>query len=95
MTKAVDYLKVRGGMHNNPVVTEYYAKTDDPQKDQLVFFQANVYGNKIYGTAVFANRSIQKKESDLKLCNYMMTQFSKKLKCPLGEITIIYVGFKK
>ena len=95
LQKAVEYLKVRGGMHNNPIVTEYYAGIDDPQKDQLVFFQANVYGNKVYGTAVFANRSLKKKDSDTKLCNYIMTQFSKRLNVPLGELNVIYVRFKK
>jgi thymidylate synthase/tetrahydromethanopterin S-methyltransferase subunit A len=92
--KALKYLKEKGVSHNNPILTEYFAGKSNPQADQLVFFQANVYGKKVYATAVFANRSISKKDEDLNLCDYLMTEYSKKLGYPLGEIVVIYVGFK-
>ncbi|MFA6551873.1 MAG: hypothetical protein WCT19_00035 [Candidatus Paceibacterota bacterium] len=95
LEKAVKYLKEKGVMHNNPILTEYFAGHSDSQADQLVFFQANVFGKKVYATAVFTNRSLSNKEKDLNLCNYMMTEYSKKLQYPLGEIVIIYVAFRK
>lgn len=93
VNKAIDYLKLRGVMHNNPLLTEYYAKNKNSQDDQLAFFQANGFGGKIYGTAVFTNRSLLNKKSDLELCNYLLTKYSSKLKLPLGDITIVYINF--
>lgn len=93
LEKAINYLNSRGVVHNNPIISEYMAGRDDPQGEYLVFFQANVFGKKAHATAVFANRSIKNKKVDIDLCNYLITQYSKKLDIPLGNITIFYVGF--
>lgn len=94
LTKAIEYLKEKGGVHNNPVLTEYYAGESNPQADQLAFFQANVFGKKIYATAVFMNRSISNLENDKKLVNYIGTKFSNNLNVELGLMSIYYVAFK-
>ena len=94
VTKLVDYLKSKGGMHNNTVLSEYYAGEDDPQADHLVFFQANVFGGKVYATAVFQNRSIGNRETDTKLGNHIATRISKELNVNLGKLAIYYVGYK-
>lgn len=95
VTKAIDYLKDKGVMHNNPVLSEFYAGTSDPQADQLAFFQANVFGKKIYGTAVYMNRSLKNKEKDIEDLNYLLTLYSKKLGVPLGDLEIFYVAYRK
>lgn len=92
--KALGYLKQRGGIHNNPVMTDYYAKKDNPQDDHLVFLQSNIFGNKIYTTAVFANRSINNIEADKDLLNYISTKFANELQTKLGEMNIYYVAYK-
>jgi hypothetical protein len=94
LEKAIEYLRVKGGMHNNPILTEYHAAEGDPQADQLVFFQANVFGGKVYSTAVFANRSLKKLEGDKKFMNYVSTRFSKRLKAKLGSMNIYYVAYR-
>ncbi len=94
--KASTYLKNRGVMHNNPIITDYYpTKELKNESDRLIFFQANVFGKKIHGTAVFTNRSIKKLEDDRKLCNYIITKYNKLTKAKLGNINIIYVNFNK
>ncbi len=92
LEKAIKYLKEKGVMHNNPIITEYFPGKTDPQEDQLVFFQANVFGKKVYATAVFANRSVSKKEEDLNLCDYIMMRYGKELGYPLGEIIVLYIA---
>ena len=92
--KLVDYLDSKGRMHNNTVLSEYYAGHDDPQADCLVFFQANVFGNKVYATAVFQNRSINKQKEDMMLGNYIASLVAKRLKVELGELSLYYVGYK-
>jgi len=94
LVKAIEYLKEKGVMHNNPVVTEYYAGKDDPQADQLVFFQANVFGQKVYATAVFMNRSLKNLEQDKQFVNYLGSEFAKGLSAGLGTINIYYVAYK-
>ena len=94
LAKAIEYLKEKGVMHNNPVLTEYYAGKDDPQADQLAFFQANVFGKKVYATAVFMNRSLKNLEQDKKLVNYLGSEFAKGLSAGLGTINIYYVAYK-
>lgn len=91
LDRAITYLKDKGLSHNNPILTEYNPKSEDPQGDWLVSFQANVYANKVYATAVFANRSQEHLEEDTKLINYISTQYSKRLERPLGDATIFYV----
>ncbi len=91
--KAIDYLKKKGGTHNNPVLTEYQAGKMDAQGDYLVFFQANVFGGKINANAVFVNHSINELEQDKKIVNYLSTQYSIGLKCPLGGYNIFYVAY--
>jgi len=93
LQKAIDYLKEKGGMHNNPVLTEYFAGENNPQGDQLAFFQANVFGNKVYATAVFMNRSISNLEKDKELINYLGTQFALGLGTKFGTINIYYVAY--
>jgi hypothetical protein len=95
LTKAIEYLRLKGAVHNNPILTEYFAKNKNSQDDQLAFFQANVFGKKVHGTAVFMNRSLQNKKVDHDLCNYIMTQYSKTLKTPLGDLTVIYINYSK
>jgi thymidylate synthase len=92
--KLIEYLRSKGSMHNNTVLSQYYAGADDPQADQLVFFQANVFGKKVYATAVFQNRSISKKEEDTKWSNYISTLLAKELGVGLGELSLYYVGYK-
>ena len=94
LEKAIGYLKEKGGMHNNPVLTEYYAGESDPQADQLAFFQGNVFGKKFYATAVFMNRSIKNLEEDKKLVNYLGTQFANGLSVELGTMSIYYVAYR-
>lgn len=93
LAKAIDYLKEKGGMHNNPVLTEYYAGKDNPQADQLVFSQANVFGKKVYATAVFMNRSLKNLSEDKKFVNFLGTQFAKELDAGMGTINIYYVAY--
>lgn len=92
--KLIEYLYSKGSMHNNTVLSEYRAGKSDPQGDQLVFFQANVFGGKVYATAVFQNRSISKKPEDAVLCNYIATLLAKKLNVSFGELSLYYVGYK-
>ncbi len=95
LKKAIDYLKNKGVMHNNPILSEFYPGQDEAQGDKLVFFQANVLGGKVNGTAVFANHSLAKLTKDQKLINYLLTQYSTNLNYPLGEALIFYVNFTK
>ncbi|MFA6340637.1 MAG: hypothetical protein WCX27_00135 [Candidatus Paceibacterota bacterium] len=92
LNKAIEYLVKKGGKHNNPIIGEYIPGKTDPQSDMLAFFQANVYGEKIYATAVFMNHSIKNLEKDRGLVNYLVTQYKKELGNDLGESVIIYVG---
>lgn len=91
--RAIKYLATKGVSHNNPILTEYFAGEDDPQKSQLAYFQANVFGGKTYGIAVFMNRDSKKYEEDKRICQYLLTLFSNDLKHPLGELTIISVKY--
>ncbi|MBI4156041.1 MAG: hypothetical protein HY507_02290 [Candidatus Zambryskibacteria bacterium] len=94
LEKAVNYLKEKGSMHNNPVLSEYYAGESDPQGDLLVFYQGNVFGGKFYATAVFMNRSLKNLEEDKKLVNYLSTQFANNLSVNLGAMAIYYVAYR-
>ncbi len=93
VSKAIDYLKAKGGMHNNPLLTEFYAKNKNSQDDMLAYFQANVYGKKVYATAVFMNRSLQNKKRDQEMCDYLMTRYAQALKASLGDIFVLYINF--
>ncbi len=97
--RAVSYYESKGVMHNNPVLTEYQAgqhsTQNNPQADQLIFFQANTMGGKLHATAVFANRSLKNINDDTETINYLSTLFSKRLKVPLGHLSLFYVGYTK
>ncbi|MFA5841458.1 MAG: hypothetical protein WC835_00650 [Candidatus Paceibacterota bacterium] len=93
--KAVSYLKEKGVMHNNPILTEYKAGKMDPQGDYLAYFQANVMGDKVHATAVFMNHSIGKQKEDINLLNYIATKYSETLGYPLGNLSLFYVAFTK
>jgi len=95
VSKAIDYLKAKGGMHNNPLLSEYYAKNKNSQDDMLAYFQANVYGGKVYATAVFINRSLANKNRDQEMCDYLVTLYGKALKVKLGDIVIVYINFTR
>ena len=93
--KAIRYLKVRGSAHNNPVICSY-----DPKKEvvdeahRLIFFQCNEQARKLYVTAVFMNGSNKKKKDDIKLCNYLATEFSRELNYIGGNLFLFYVPFE-
>ncbi len=91
LDRAIQYLADKGLSHNNPILTEYNPRNEDPQGDWLVSFQANVYAGKVYTTAVFANRSHENLEEDKMLINYLSTQYAQRLQRPLGDATIFYV----
>jgi len=91
--RAITYLEEKGVMHNNPVLSSYQAGESDPQEDCLVFFQTNVFGEKLHTTAVFANRALSQKERDERLCNYITTRYAKKLNAKLGKLTLLYVAY--
>lgn len=91
LDKAIDYLKIRGGMHNNPILSEYDPRAMDPQGEYLLFFQANVFGKKLHASAVYVNHPVSKIKDDLKLCNYIATRYIKVLKCGLGDLTMFYI----
>lgn len=91
LDKAISYLKIRGGMHNNSILSEYQARIMDPQGEYLLFFQANVFGKKLHASAVYVNHPIRKIQEDLTLCNYLATQYGKTLKYPLGNLTMFYI----
>jgi len=91
--RAIKYLATKGVSHNNPILTEYFAGEGDPQESQLAYFQANVFGGKTYGTAVFMNRDIKKYKEDKKVCQYLLNLFAKGLKRPIGELIIISVKY--
>ncbi len=93
VARAINYLDKKGAVHNNAVLSEYRAGTNDPQADCLVFYQANVFGKKIYATAVFANRSISNKDNDIRALFYLTTQYTKTLSCDLGELILFYVAY--
>lgn len=91
--KAITYLKEKGVMHNNPLLSCFNAKIDHLQSDTLVFFQANVLGKQVHGTAVFANRSLENRELDKKLLNYLLTMYSETLGFTLGDLTCFYINY--
>ncbi|HCR52190.1 TPA: hypothetical protein DIV48_00905 [Candidatus Kaiserbacteria bacterium] len=91
LERAVSYLVERGGSHNNPVLTTYQAGTSDPQADHLVFYQANVFGGKVYATAVFANHEPSPAD-DLKLASAVATVYATRLEKPLAEANIFYIN---
>jgi hypothetical protein len=91
--KAINYLKEKGVMHNNPVLSEYQAGTCDPQGDYLAYLQANVMGKAVYITAVFMNHALSNKTEDQKLINHIGTLYSKALGFPLGEASVFYVCY--
>ena len=95
LKRAIDYLADKGVMHNNAVLSEYHAHDTDPQAECLVFFQANVFGNKLHATAVFANRSLRKLADDQAVCSYIATLYMQQLNAKPGKLTLFYVPYTK
>lgn len=92
LDRAITYLKDKGLSHNNPVLSAYDPKNDDPQGEHLISLQVNVYGKKVYATCVFINRSHANVAADRALINYVATEHSKRLGVPLGDATIFYIS---
>ncbi|NQV93164.1 hypothetical protein HQ403_01555 [Candidatus Kaiserbacteria bacterium] len=92
LEKAITYLKEKGVMHNNPVLTTYQAGKSDSQGDHLVFFQANVFGGKIHSTAVFINHTSVTLKEDKEFLDYIATKHSEDLGFPLGDLTLFYIN---
>ena len=90
--KVAEYLYRKGNDHNNPILGTYFPLTK--QEKRLIFLQENVRAKQIQVTAVFLNGSKETLESDKKLCNYIATQFKKKLDVPLGKLFLFYVPLK-
>lgn len=90
--KASDYLVKRKNTHNNPIIGTYNPKSSEiNETNRLIFIQCNNRGEKIQMTAVFLNGSANTKEKDIELCNYIATQYSKKLNVNLGKLFMFYV----
>jgi len=92
LDKAIDYLKIKGVSHNNPIISEYDARSMDPQGDYLLFFQANVSGKKLNATAVYVNHKTNNIKNDLNLCNYIATKYTQALKSGQGDLIIFYIN---
>jgi thymidylate synthase len=90
--RSIEYLKSKGVSHNNPVLSSFDAREDNPQGEHLVFLQSNVFGKKLYTTVVFSNRDPKNFEEDVKSLNYISTLFSKELNFPLGELVLFYIN---
>jgi hypothetical protein len=88
--RALDYLEDRGGSHNNPLVSTYYAGESNIQGDELVFLQINVFAGKLYATAVYANHDTARLERDKATCTYIANLFAKKLGVEKGQLVITY-----
>ncbi|MFW6286175.1 MAG: hypothetical protein ACOC16_03560 [Nanoarchaeota archaeon] len=95
LQKAIDYLKLKGVGHNNPIIGTYHPKNNYiNDENRLVFFQANVRANKVQATAVFINGNNDIVKDDLKLCGYIVKEYSKNLGYELGKLNIFYLPFK-
>jgi hypothetical protein len=91
LERAVSYLHERGGSHNNPILSTHQAGKTDAQADHLAFYQANVFGKKVYATAVFTNHAPNLAD-DLRLTSAIATAFSKRLGVALGDASIFYIN---
>lgn len=91
LERAVAYLEKKGVTHNNPVLTTYQAGRSDPQDDHLAFFQANVFGKKLYATAVFTNHRPQPAK-DRALVSMLATAYATRLSVPLGDMSVFYIN---
>ncbi len=86
--KAINYLKIKGTKHNNPIIGTY-----DPTQiwtGRLVFFQCNQSGKELQATAVFVGGGSTTVVEDTNLCNYLSTQYSTDLELPLGKLYLFY-----
>lgn len=90
LDRAVTYLEKKGGAHNNPVLMTHQPGKTDPQSDHLAFFQTNVFGKKLYATAVFANHAPD--PQDLRVVNAITSAHAKRLNVPLGEACVFYIN---
>lgn len=92
LEKAAIYLFERGVNHNNPVLSTFIPSESDSVNEEMSFYQANVFGGKVYATAVFTNISTQKREEINEVVKYISSRFVKKLGYPSGDINIFYIG---
>lgn len=90
--RAIQYLEKKGVSHNNPILSEYRAGGSHPQDECLVFYQANVFGEQLHATAVFANRSINNLPRDSEVVDYLATLYAKRLGVELGKESVFYIG---
>lgn len=93
--KAITYLASKGAMHNNVTLSQYIPGTTDAQADQLAFLQTNVFGKKVYITMVFMNHSIESRESDRAIADYIATRLCHRLGADvsLGQLTYYSVAY--
>jgi len=92
INKAINYLKIKGPGHNNPIMGTFNPKNENlNEQNRLIFFQCNQCGGKLYSTAVFINGSEKKLENDIKLCNYISSLYSRELNIELGKLVLFYV----
>jgi len=95
INKAIDYLKLRGNSHNNPIIGTYNPeKAQLGQGNRLIYFQANVRAGKIQATAVFLNGTKESFKGDIGLCNYLATQYANALGIDLGKLFFFYAPVK-
>jgi len=95
INKATGYLKLKGADHNNPIIGAYNLKKGLlKEENRLVYFQANARAGKIQATAVFLNGTKKSFRNDIKLCNYLATQYGKALGIDLGKLFFFYVPVK-
>lgn len=94
--KAANYLLKKGNGHNNPILTCFDPRTVHliNPKNRLIFFQCNQRGGKLQSTAVFADGKNSTLSSDVQLCNYISTKYSKILDIPLGTLTLFYTPMR-
>lgn len=89
--RAVSYLEKKGSSHNNPILGTHQPGKTDAQGEHLAFFQANVFGGKLWATVVFANH-VPQREADLELICALATRYADRLAVPLGSANIFYVN---
>ncbi len=93
--KAIAYLASKGAMHNNVTLSQYIPGVTDAQADQLAFLQTNVFGKKVYVTMVFMNHSIEAREHDRAIADFIATRLCHRLGADvsLGQLTYYSVAY--
>lgn len=93
LERTILYFESKGPGHMNPIMTTYDPRIDDPVGDHMPFFQANVYGGKLTATCVFVNRSLDNRDVDKDLINYLSTTIANRLGVPMDQVTIFYINY--